>query len=89
MVNNNLESVLKQTEYYSRKNSFKGFDPYDALKSNFLRSFNNKYLRLISTQALVHSPLNVRNLLELVKAEILKVLDCLSKGIVYYQSLTI
>jgi hypothetical protein len=41
---------------------FKGYDPYDALKSPFLKllSFNSKYFRIAFIQALKRLPINLR-----------------------------
>jgi hypothetical protein len=51
---------------YCRTNDWAGYDPYDALNSKLLQALgiaNFKYPRLILTQLLKRSPLNLRRLL--------------------------
>jgi hypothetical protein len=56
---------LKNLENYVRKNNYSGFDPYDALNSRMLNSLNIRFLRLISTQIVVYSPINFRKFLKI------------------------
>ena len=53
-----LEKVLS----YAKDNDYKGYNKYDALDSKFLNaiSFGNKYLRLLYSQAVMRSPVNIR-----------------------------
>ena len=46
---------------------FNGFDPYDALKSNFLSSLSSKSLKMAATQFFVYSPMNVRGIFQIPK----------------------
>lgn len=59
-INTSLQAVLA----YSLQNDYAGFNKYDALASPILwpLSFGNKYLRLIYSQAIMRSPLNLRSL---------------------------
>jgi rhamnogalacturonyl hydrolase YesR len=56
---------LKNLKKYVKENDYSGIDPYDALNSTALCSLNRRMLRLISTQILVYSPLNLRNFLDI------------------------
>lgn len=56
---------LKKLEHYGTENNYSGFDPYDALNSSTLNSLKSRLLKLISTQVLVHSPINLRNFLRI------------------------
>ena len=62
-------SLLKLKSYIEKQN-YKGYDPYDALNSTFLRffSFNRKYPRIAFIQLLKHLPLNLRPLLGIKKS---------------------
>lgn len=56
-----LETVLKAAD----KRDFSGYGKFDALNSPLLHtlSFNNKWLRLVLTQLVKESPVNLRSLL--------------------------
>ena len=56
---------LKILEQYVKKNNYSGFDPYEALNSPTLNSLNSRPIKLISTQVLVYSPVNLRNFLRI------------------------
>ncbi|HEX7860383.1 MAG TPA: hypothetical protein VF773_08670 [Verrucomicrobiae bacterium] len=71
----NLSKVVEQTTGrlldYCKSNDWAGYDPYDALNSRILRSsklYNLKLVRLILTQGLKRSPINVRPLLRVPKS---------------------
>jgi hypothetical protein len=57
--------LLTNLERYAKTNDYSGYDPYDALNSETLQSLNNKLLKLIFTQILVYSPVNLRNFLKI------------------------
>jgi hypothetical protein len=59
-----LDSLLKLEDYIKTQN-YSGFDPYDALNSNVLNNFKNKYLKLAATQFFVYSPRNFRNFFQI------------------------
>ncbi len=58
------EQALLKTLIYASNNDFAGYNKYDALNSPVLSalSFQNKYLRLIYSQAIMRYPLNIRPL---------------------------
>ena len=65
-----IESSLKKLEQYIMNESYRGYDPYDALTSPLfafpiLRS--NTFIRLASQQVLKRMPLNIRPLLGIKK----------------------
>ena len=59
--------VLKE----ARKQDYSGYSKFDALNSPLLNklSFNNKWLRLIYTQLVKESPINIRPLLKVKKSK--------------------
>ena len=61
-----IEESLKSLEHYSGEENYKGYDPYDALKSPifdlpFFRS--NKLIRFGAQQFVKRFPVNIRPLL--------------------------
>jgi len=64
-VKHHIESLRRFIE----KEDFKGYDPYDALNSPFLRylSHNSKYLRILFIQTLKRLPFNLRPVLGIRK----------------------
>jgi hypothetical protein len=54
----------------AKKQDYSGYSKFDALNSPILRrlSFNNKWLRLIYTQIIKESPVNIRPLLRVEKS---------------------
>jgi rhamnogalacturonyl hydrolase YesR len=60
-----LSLLLKHIE----QEQYRGYDPYDALNSSFLRraSLKRKYLRILFIQAVKRSPVNLRPLLGIRK----------------------
>jgi hypothetical protein len=66
------QSALLQLLTYCRSNDWAGYDPYDGLNSRlFERSplANSKLARLVLTQALKRSPINIRALLMVPKVQ--------------------
>lgn len=61
-----LIDVLKE----AKEHNYSGYSKFDALNSPILRrlSFNNKWLRLIYTQIIKESPINIRPLLKVKKS---------------------
>ena len=65
------EATMKLLDY-CRSNDWAGYDPYDALNSRLLGAFpflNTRVLRIVLTQALKRSPLNLRPLLIVGKTQ--------------------
>jgi hypothetical protein len=64
-----IEFSINKLLAYLEKENYKGFDPYDALNSPFLRalSFDKKYLRLAFIQILKRLPFNLRPILLIKK----------------------
>jgi len=65
----NIESHITKLRKYIESEGFKGYDPYDALNSSFLKtlSFNQKYLRIAFIQTLKKFPFNFRSFLGIKK----------------------
>lgn len=59
-----IQSVFKKTITFVEIEDYKGYNKYDALDSQLLSwlSFNNKYLRLVFSQLVMRSPINIRTL---------------------------
>jgi hypothetical protein len=58
--------------FYCRSNDWAGYDPYDALNSPILEKapvLNSRVTRLILTQGLKRSPINLRSLLRVPKTQ--------------------
>lgn len=67
---NPIEQSLEQLEQYIKKESYRGYDPYDVLTSPLFRLpffRSNKFIRLASQQILKHSPINIRTILGIPK----------------------
>lgn len=67
-----LEAVLSKLLSYCRENGWAGYDPYDALNSPVFRilPFLDYHIpRLVFTQALKRSPVNLRSLLYIPKSQ--------------------
>jgi hypothetical protein len=66
------QSTMLELVAYCHKNNWAGFDPYDALNSRIFAAlplFNRRLFRLVLTQALKRSPINVRSLLFIPKTQ--------------------
>ena len=61
----NIETVIQKLIQYIEKESFGGFDPYDALNSVILSRLAkpSRWLRIVFTQSLKNSPINLRPML--------------------------
>jgi hypothetical protein len=67
-----LSSATLSLLSYCRTNDWAGYDPYDALNSRIFESFpilNTRIPRLVLTQALKRSPVNIRPLLRIPKTQ--------------------
>ena len=65
-----LTQAIVKTEAYISREKFRGYDPYDALKSPLFRLpilRSQKYMRLAAQQVLKRLPLNIRPLLGIEK----------------------
>ena len=71
-VKNDVEAALPKLLAYCRANNWAGYDPYDALNSRAFSAFpflNRKLPRLLLTQALKRSPVNIRGLMRVPKTQ--------------------
>jgi hypothetical protein len=67
-----LELAAKKLLAYCHENDWAGYDPYDALNSRLfiaLPPLHSRIPRLVLTQALKRSPINVRPLLQIPKTQ--------------------
>jgi len=64
-----IESVLNKLEYFIQLQGWKGWDPYDALNSDFIKilTFGRKKLRIAAIQFIRRSPINFRPILGVPK----------------------
>ena len=64
-----ISSSIQRLRTYIESENFLGYDPYDALNSFIFHvfPFNQKYLRLIGTQLIKKSPINLRPFLNIQK----------------------
>lgn len=64
------KKILTDVLSTARGHDYSGYSKFDALNSPILRklSFNNKWLRLIYTQLVKESPINIRPLLKIKKS---------------------
>ena len=68
----NVEAVAKKLLAYCVANDWAGYDPYDALNSGLfsaVRFLNTRVPRLILTQAMKRSPINLRRLFRVPKTQ--------------------
>jgi SAM-dependent methyltransferase len=71
-MQNQAKPALLKLLSYCRANEWAGYDPYDALNSRLfsvLPFLNSRWPRLLLTQALKRSPVNVRGLLGVPKTQ--------------------
>ncbi len=71
-MGNNPKTALLKLLAYCRANDWAGYDPYDALNSKLFESLpfiNSRLTRLVLTQALKRSPVNIRGLLRIPKTQ--------------------
>ena len=67
-----LEGAISKLVAYCRTNDWAGYDPYDALNSPLFRALpflDSRWPRLVLTQLLKRSPVNVRGLLQIPKTQ--------------------
>ena len=67
-----VETAAQKLFAYCRANDWAGYDPYDALNSRLFKALpvlNSRLPRLVLTQALKRSPINVRRLLQIPKTQ--------------------
>lgn len=67
-----VAEVLDKLVSYCRANNWSGYDPYDALNSPLFRTIpflNRRIPRIVITQVLKRSPINVRELLRIPKTQ--------------------
>lgn len=71
-MDSDAEATLLKLVAYCRKNDWAGYDPYDALNSGAIESLpflDTKLPRLVLTQALKRSPINLRPLMLVPKVQ--------------------
>jgi rhamnogalacturonyl hydrolase YesR len=71
-MQNSAKSAMLKLLSYCRSEAWAGYDPYDALNSRLFAIFpflNSQWPRLILTQGLKRSPVNVRGLLGVPKTQ--------------------
>jgi hypothetical protein len=71
MENDARVAILKLLDY-CRANDWAGYDPYDALNSKLfdaLPFLNSRLPRIVLTQVLKHSPINIRGLARVPKTQ--------------------
>lgn len=71
-LNTRAKQALAKLLAYCRANNWAGYDPYDALNSRLFSTvpvLNSRWPRLVLTQALKRSPLNLRGLLAVPKTQ--------------------
>ncbi len=69
---NHLDVQIRRIVAYCQANDWAGYDPYDAVNSRFfalLPFLNSRLPRLVLTQALKRSPINIRRLLLVPKTQ--------------------
>jgi hypothetical protein len=71
-LSNQAASVALQLLSYCKANNWEGHDPYDALNSEVFKAMpllNSRIPRLVLTQALKRSPINIRALMRVPKTQ--------------------
>lgn len=72
IMTNDVEAATLKLVAYCRENDWAGYEPYDAPDSRILGALpflNSRLLRLVLTQALKRTPINVRPLLLIQKSQ--------------------
>ena len=67
-----VKTAAEELSVYCRANNWAGYDPYDAVNSGLFTALpflNSRLPRLVLTQALKRSPINVRGLLRIPKTQ--------------------
>ena len=71
-ISEEINTTITKLFYYCQQEDWKGYDPYDALNSVIIKSIpflNNRVARLVCTQLLKRSPINVRAMLIIPKTQ--------------------
>jgi hypothetical protein len=71
-MDSDLDAVIQKLLTYCQTNDWAGYDPYDALNSGLLSVLpflNSRIPRLVLTQALKRSPINIRPLMRIPKTQ--------------------
>src|SRR5207253_4764970 len=71
-MSNEVEATILKLLAYCRANDWAGYDPYDALNSRLFEALpflDSRVPRLVLTQALKRSPVNIRRLLLIPKVQ--------------------
>ena len=74
-TSNNLiqfESALDKLQAYIEKEEFKGYDPYDTLKSPIPFKYFGKLIPILALQFQKRNPINIRALLGVKKDYVIK-----------------
>ncbi len=81
-MNKPINNVLEKLERFIEKDDWSGWDPYDGLNSEFLKTLtlNRKWLRIAVIQFMKRSPLNLRPLFGIVKSRNPKALGLLASA---------
>jgi len=72
VMDDDAEAAIVKLLAYCRANDWAGYDPYDALNSKALKALpflNFRLSRLVLTQALKRSPINMRRLMLIPKTQ--------------------
>lgn len=72
LTDEHLETTILKLLAYCEANEWAGYDPYDALNSRTLAALpilNSRLARLVLTQSLKRSPINIRRLLLIPKTQ--------------------
>src|SRR6266478_3998663 len=72
MMDNDAEAAILKLLAYCQANDWAGYDPYDALNSKTVEALpflNFRLSRLVLTQALKRSPINIRRLMLIPKTQ--------------------
>ena len=72
VMDHDAQAALVKLLAYCRANDWAGYDPYDAVNSRFFAALpllNSRLPRLVLTQALKRSPINIRRLLLIPKTQ--------------------
>src|SRR5216684_9234878 len=72
MMDDDAEAAIVKLLAYCRANDWAGYDPYDALNSKTVEALpflNFRLSRLVLTQALKRSPINIRRLMLIPKTQ--------------------
>ena len=88
-MDNNVQSPLIKLLHYCASEDWAGYEPYDVLNSRLFEVplLNSKLPRLVFTQALKRSPINVRSLLMVPKTQNPKALGLFLSGFVKLASI--